>query len=49
MSDDENKKVTILGQIFGGAVMGCLTGGTILLMLVVLVGLVRLLGWLVSL
>lgn len=49
LSPNEKKVANALGGIMGGAAMGCMVGGSVLVALVVLVGLVRLLGWLVGL
>lgn len=49
LTSSERKTANVLGGIIGGATMGCLVGGSVLLALVVLVALVRLLGWLVGL
>lgn len=46
---DKNKVARAMGSVMGGAAMGCLVGGSVLVALVVLVGLIRLLGWLVGL
>ncbi len=46
---DENKVARAMGGIMGGAAMGCLVGGSVLVALVVLVGLIRLLCWMVGL
>lgn len=45
----EGKVANILGGIMAGSALGCMVGGSVLIVAVVLVGLVRLLGWLVGL
>lgn len=45
----EKKAANILGGIMAGSALGCMVGGSVLIVAVVLVGLVRLLGWLVAL
>lgn len=44
-----SKAAEAASGIMAGATVGCMVGGSVLLALVVLVGLVRLLGWLVGL
>ena len=46
---DDNKVARAMGNVMGGAAMGCLVGGSVLVAVIVLVGLIRLLGWLVGL
>lgn len=44
------RKVTeITSGIMAGSAIGCMVGGSVLIVVIVLVGLVRLLGWLVGL
>lgn len=45
----ESKVANILGGIMAGSALGCMVGGSVLIVAVVLVGLVRLLCWLVGL
>lgn len=49
LTDKEKKAANAIGGILAGSAMGCLVGGSVLLALVVLVALIRMLGWLVGL
>lgn len=49
LSPGEKRVANALGGIIGGSALGCMVGGSVLVAVIVLVGLVRLLGWLVGL
>lgn len=44
-----SKAVEVTSGIMAGSAIGCMVGGSVLIVVIVLVGLVRLLGWLVGL
>lgn len=49
LNETEKKVARAIGNVLAGAAMGCLVGGSVLVAVIVLIGLIRLLGWLVGL